>query len=97
MLALFMVISLFAAMVPPHAPWMIGALALGAILARRRWTERFTLEHIQGACPKCGEPLAVKRGRLRVPHSVTCEACHHQTALRFPEEALQHAPATGSP
>ena len=88
-LALFVVIAPFVAIVPPHAPWAIGALATGVILARRRWSERFTLERAEGVCPKCGEALVVKSGRLRVPHPVACEACHHQTAIRFPEEALQ--------
>jgi hypothetical protein len=93
-LAIFVVIAPVVAIVPPHAPWAIGALATGVILARRRWSERFTLERVEGVCPKCGEPLAVKSGRLRVPHPVACEACHHQTALRFPAEALR-TEATG--
>ena len=91
-LAVFVVIAPFTALVPPHAPWLIGSLAAGVILARRRWTERFTLERADGACPKCGAPLRVKSGRLRLPHPVACDACHHQTALRFPEDAL-HGPA----
>ena len=92
-LALFVVIAPLVAIVPPHAPWAIGALASGAILARRRWSERFTLERVEGACPKCGEPLAVKSGRLRVPHPVSCDACHHQASLRFPEGVLRSGPA----
>ena len=87
-LAIFLLVAPFAAMVPPHAPWAIGALATGLILARRRWRERFTLQRVEGPCPKCGEPLAVKSGRLRLPHSVACEGCHHQTTLRFSAEAL---------
>lgn len=88
-LAVFVVVAPFVAVVPPHAPWAIGALATGVILARRRWSERFTLERVRGVCPKCGEPLAVKAGRLRLPHPVACEGCHHQTALRFSAEVLE--------
>jgi hypothetical protein len=86
--AIFLVIAPFAGLVPPHAPWAIGALAVGAILARRRWIERVTLERAEGSCPKCDAPLAVKAGRLRRPHPVACESCHHQIALRFPEEVM---------
>ncbi len=88
-LAAFLVLAPVAALVPPHAPWALGALGLGGILARRRWLERFTLEGVQGQCPKCGAPLKVKASRLRLPHPVACEGCHHQTALRFRAEALR--------
>jgi hypothetical protein len=87
--AIFVVVAPFAALVPPHAPWAIGALGLGAILGSRRLKERFTLVSARGACPRCAEPLAVKGGRLRSPHPVSCDACHHQAALRFPEAALE--------
>jgi hypothetical protein len=96
-LAVFVVVAPLVAIVPPHAPWAIGASAAGAILARRRWSERFTLERVEGACPKCGAPLSVRAGRLKLPHPVACDACHHQTSLRFPEQVLRAVPmrATG--
>jgi hypothetical protein len=95
-LLICVVVAPFAALVPPHAPWAIGALGVGVVLARRRLSERFTLERVDGACPKCGETLSVKAGRLRRPHPVACDGCHHQTALRFPVEALQHSPMEAS-
>ncbi|MDZ7779639.1 MAG: hypothetical protein U5R14_06830 [Gemmatimonadota bacterium] len=76
------------AVVPPHAPWAIGALAVGAVLGRRRWIETHTLMAVEGACPKCGGPLTVKPQRLRRPHPLECEACHHTSALELPAEAL---------
>lgn len=76
------------AIIPPHAPWLIGSLAGGAVLARRRWIERHTLDSVQGTCPKCGEALSAKPSRLRMPHPVTCEACHHESSLRFDPGAL---------
>ena len=87
-MGIFLVIAPVAAIVPPHAPWGIGALAAGIILARRRLIERFTLIALEGTCPKCGERLRVKRGRLRIPHAVTCEGCHHQVSLKLPPETL---------
>ena len=87
-MAIFLVIAPVAAIVPPHAPWGIGALAAGVILARRRMIERFTLIALEGTCPKCGQPLTVKRPRLRPPHPITCEGCHHQASLKVAAETL---------
>lgn len=87
-MAIFLPVALVVMIVPPHAPWAIGALASGAILARRRWMERFTLEKVQATCPKCGAQLDVKPGRLKTPHPATCEACHHESSLVVPEQFL---------
>jgi hypothetical protein len=84
-----LVLAVVVAVVPPHAPWIIGALGGGAMLARRRWIERCTLESLQATCPKCGAALKVKAGRLRSPHPVPCEACHHQTAIRIDPTVLE--------
>lgn len=84
----FTLLAGIVAVVPPHAPWLIGSLAGGAILARRRWIERYTLESVNGACPKCGGELAVKPSRLKRPHPVTCEACHHESSLTFDASSL---------
>lgn len=86
--AVFVVIAPFVAIFPPHAVWPIGALLTGAILARRRWVERFTLLEVDGTCPKCGTPYSIKRSRLRVPHPLPCETCHHQGSLRLPPGTL---------
>lgn len=91
-LAIFLVIAPLVAVVPPHAPWALGALATGIILARRRWMERATLERVEASCPKCGEALSVKPGRLHLPHPVTCEHCHHQAALRVPPKEIAGGP-----
>lgn len=87
--AIFVVIAPFVAVFPPHAVWLIGALAIGGILARRRYVERFTLVDVQGRCPKCGTPLSVKPGRLKRPHPLPCEGCNHEPSLRLPDEALE--------
>ncbi len=81
------------AVLPPHAPWLIGALAAGVVLARRRWMERFTLLDVRGACPKCGAALEVRTGRLRDPHPLACEGCHQTSTLRLPDGALDAATA----
>jgi len=92
-LGVALVVAPAVAVVPPHAPWLIGALAVGGLLARRRWTEHFTVVEGAGACPKCGAPLDVKPGRLRSPHPLPCEACHHESTLRLPDGVLDaHRP-----
>ncbi len=83
------VVAPFVAIIPPHAVWLIGALGAGAFLAGRRWTERFTLVAVRGACPKCGAALQVKAARLRRPHAIACESCHHSSTLQLPGGALE--------
>jgi len=70
------------ALVPPHAPWAIGALGVGAILARKKWRERRTLVELEGICPRCESPLRVERPtRMRDPHTFSCNTCHHEMEL----------------
>ena len=77
---------------PPHAVWLLGGLGTGAFLGHRRYIERFTLLAATGTCPKCGQTFALKKMRLRVPHPLPCDACHHESTLRLAEGLLeQHA------
>ena len=87
-MGIFLVIAPMMAIVPPHAPWLIGALTAGIILTRRRLIERFTLISLEGTCPKCDATINVKRTRLRIPHPLTCQSCHHQASLKVPAETL---------
>lgn len=86
---LFVLVAPFVAIFPPHAVWPIGALLTGALLARRRYVERFTLVGVDGPCPKCGAPLSVERGRLEQPHPLPCDGCNHEPSLRVPDEVLR--------
>jgi hypothetical protein len=90
-MAIALVVAPVVTVIPPHAPWLIGVLAGGGLLARRRLNEHFTVEGVDGACPKCGAPVTASRGRLRSPHPVTCDACHFEPNLRVPEEAVNGA------
>lgn len=87
--AAFVVVAPFLAIFPPHAVWFIGALSAGGLLARRRYVERYTLVEVEARCPKCDAPLSVKPSRLRVPHPLPCDVCHHESSLRLPEGTLQ--------
>ncbi|MEX2049218.1 MAG: hypothetical protein WEB90_06545 [Gemmatimonadota bacterium] len=86
-LVTFLLLTPIVAAVPPHAPWAVGALTAGGFLVRRRWLERFTLERVEGPCPKCGANLKAKASRLRFPHPLACDACHHQVTIRLSERA----------
>ena len=85
----FVVVAPFVAIFPPHAVWLIGALLTGAVLGRRRYVERFTLLDVDAACPKCGSPFGVKPTRLKVPHPLPCDSCHHESSLRLPAGTLE--------
>ncbi len=76
------------AVIPPHAPWVLGVLATGIILARRRWQEHFSLEAVRGSCPRCGGSLSASPGRLRSPHPLSCDGCRHEVSVEVPAEAL---------
>jgi hypothetical protein len=81
-LAVTVVAAPFLALVPPHAPWALGALGAGIFLARRRWAERFTLIHLKGSCPRCGTAVNITAPtRLRIPHPVECDHCRHDGVL----------------
>lgn len=81
--------------VPPHVPWALGAVGVGALLAVRKWRERFTLTRLDLPCPHCGQPLALAGPvALRQPHSLSCDACHHHVTLNVSPSALE-APEAG--
>ena len=80
--AVAVVLAPLVALVPPHAPWALGALGAGAFLARQKLRERRTLLSVRGTCPRCGEGVRLDGPtRLRSPHPVPCEACHHEAGL----------------
>lgn len=86
-----MLVAPVVALMPPHAIWPIGALMTGGVLARRRLHEHFTLVTLEGPCPKCASPFHIKRGRLKQPHPLQCEVCHHESTLKLPAEVLDPA------
>lgn len=83
-LGLGVVLAFPAALIPPHAPWALGALGVGGIMARRKWRERRTLVELEGSCPRCESPVRITRPtRMREPHSLPCEACNHEMELEL--------------
>ena len=83
--------------VPPHAPWVLGALGLGGVLGVRKWREWFTLVSFQGRCPKCGAAMTLKAGTpVRPSLSVPCDGCHHDSRLTVAASDI-HPARSGSP
>ena len=81
-LAVGLIAAPAAALVPPHAPWALGALGIALLTARRRWAEKHTIHFLKGACPRCGEDISLSRStRLRHPHPVSCPSCQFELAI----------------
>ena len=81
-LAAGLIAAPLAALVPPHAPWALGALGIGLLTARRRWAEAHTLHFLEGACPRCGEGITLSRpARLRHPDATSCPSCQYELAI----------------
>ncbi len=81
-LGLTALVAPLAFLVPPHAPWGAAALSGGLYFALRSWKERFTLRQGTGSCPRCEAPIDLGRmKRLRRPHVVPCDTCHHEPVL----------------
>lgn len=75
---------------PPHAPWAAGAGLGGLVLGLRKWGERFTLEGIEGSCPRCEAALElVGTPPLRIPHPVPCDGCGNPVSLRIDAVELE--------
>jgi len=87
--ALTLIVAPLVALIPPHAPWAVAALGIGATITRRRWLEQHTLQSMSGNCPRCATPLSVERPtRLRRPHAISCETCHHEPQLKLDLDEL---------
>lgn len=70
-----------AAVVPPHVPWAIAVLGLGAWRARGEWRGEYELRAFEGACPRCGEKLKLDARYVTLPLAVPCYSCHAQPQL----------------
>jgi hypothetical protein len=71
--------------VPPHAPWVLLVLGVGAVRALNRYREHRTLLSLRGACPKCGtEQDFHELGRMKQPHTVHCAQCRWELRVDVP-------------
>jgi hypothetical protein len=70
-------------LIPPHAPWAVAALGIGAFMGLRKWRERFTILSFHGTCPRCGGALFLPPHiPLRPVMTVPCEACNHDSRFQ---------------
>lgn len=69
-------------LVPPHAPWGVGALVGGLLLTRRQWAHTHSVLEVAADCPNCGSPLCVTPGsRLKFPHPLSCDHCQRAVTI----------------
>jgi hypothetical protein len=74
--------------IPPHIPWVLLVLGMGAFRAFGRMRERATILSIRGTCPKCGtEQEFAETGRMKYPHTVTCASCRWELRVDVPPAA----------
>ena len=71
------------AAIPPHFPWAIAVLGLGAWRARREWLGHYELFVFEATCPRCGEPLKLDERYVTPPLPVPCYSCHAQPMLEL--------------
>lgn len=77
---------------PPHVPWVLLALAIGAVRAFNKYREHRTLVSLHGTCPKCGTEQDFRElGRMKQPHLVHCSSCRWE--LRAEVQRPQSLPA----
>jgi hypothetical protein len=71
--------------IPPHIPWVLLVLAIGAVRALNRFREFRTLVSLRGPCPKCGtEQEFSETGRMKQPHVVHCSSCRWELRADVP-------------
>ena len=71
--------------IPPHIPWVLLVLAIGAVRAMNRFREYRTLVSLRGACPKCGTEQEFREtGRMKQPHTVHCANCRWELQAQVP-------------
>ncbi|HEX2207977.1 MAG TPA: hypothetical protein VHG93_09880 [Longimicrobium sp.] len=71
--------------IPPHIPWVLGVLGLGAYRALNRFREYRTLVSLRGTCPKCGTEQEFRElGRMKNPHAVHCAHCRWELRVDVP-------------
>ena len=76
-----LVVAAGVALLPPHLPWLLAALAIGGWRARGEWRGAYRLHGFEGSCPRCGEPIGLGDRYITPPLQVPCYACHTQSRL----------------
>ena len=71
--------------IPPHFPWVLVVLVVGAMRAMNRFREHRTLVSLHGTCPKCGTEQDFREtGRMKRPHQVHCANCRWELRADVP-------------
>lgn len=85
----FLILAPIVALIPPHIPWVILAVAAGFYFAYRQWTGEYVVHGFKGECPRCGNSLEIKPGsKIKLPMDMDCFQCHHQPTLEVDTRAV---------
>lgn len=80
----FWALAPLVALLPPHVPWLLGALAAGVYFGYKQWNGEYEVRAFAGECPRCRAALAIAPGtRIRLPHRIDCFHCHHEPSLQL--------------
>ncbi len=70
-------------LLPPHIPWLLGALAAGVYFGYKQWNGEYEVRSFAGECPRCHASLSIPPGsRIRLPYRMDCFRCHHEPSLQ---------------
>jgi hypothetical protein len=77
-------IAPLAFLIPPHFESSVAAFLLSLYFGRRAWVGEWQVEVMRGSCPRCEQPLTLKRGTmLYLPHTLHCGACRGELWLEL--------------
>ena len=80
--------------IPPHYPFPIVLLGLGAWYAWRA-SRPYQVRWFTGSCPRCGRALELPRGTpIALPHAMSCCGCHFEGVLEVYDAAAEEQRAS---
>jgi hypothetical protein len=73
-------------LVPPHLEPAVVVFLSGLYFTRRAWVGEWQAARLEGVCPRCDAPVAVRRGAmLYLPHTLSCGVCRSELWLELGE------------
>jgi hypothetical protein len=67
--------ALFAAIIPPHIPWLLLLLSIGPIAATRAMRQKSLIHRQTVTCPDCGHACEIEEQAESWPLGARCSPC----------------------